>query len=120
MAIVKVLTVHGEDYEREVCKYTVKGTDLARWPAREIADYINAIKGIRLFGTFGAMYKRTAEFKAYLEELQAETGLCECGSNSFEFLSEDEWDWQQLKSDLAPPLGTAPARRDWQLPLPTL
>jgi len=44
-AQVKLQQVRGQDYLREVCKYSVKGSDLMRWGAADLAAYLVALDG---------------------------------------------------------------------------
>jgi hypothetical protein len=52
-AIVKIKAVTDKSYVQEVCKYAAKGSDIAKWDAETIVEFIEAITGTRLFTTFG-------------------------------------------------------------------
>lgn len=92
-AIVKVKDARQGDYLRELCKYIVDGNQLASWTPEQIRDYIEAFKGQRTFGVFGALYKLRQEHRAFLDEVQADKFTCECGCTSFRFFTEAEWEW---------------------------
>jgi hypothetical protein len=115
-AIVHVTDCRGQDYLREVTKYAVKGTDLAKWPPEEIVTYIAATRGVRTFGTFGTLFKRNAEFREWLQDLQHKDIACPCGCTKFQFISEEEWEWHEATSSLgAPPVRTPAPVPDAQL-----
>jgi hypothetical protein len=92
-AIVKVKDCRAGDYLRELCKYIVDGNQLAAWTPEQIRDYIEAFKGQRSFGVFGALYKLRQEHRKFLDEVQADKLTCECGCTSFRFFTEAEWEW---------------------------
>lgn len=102
-AIVKVKDCRGGDYVREVTKYAVKGTDLAKWAGEQAIEYILAMTGVRCFGTFGTLYRRNSEFAGWLEELARKKRLCECGCETFKFYNPDEWEAHELEFGHAPP-----------------
>lgn len=41
---------------RELTKYIAKPAQLAAWPPAQIREYIKAVRGTRMFGTFGTCY----------------------------------------------------------------
>ena len=112
-AIVKVKDVRDASYLNEVTKYAVKGNELATWPAREIAQFIEAFTGKRLFGVFGSLYGKRTEFAEWIAQLVNLRQQCECGCSDFSFLSPNELEWQQLQSGNAPP----PIRRQHEAEL---
>jgi hypothetical protein len=96
-AIVKVVDARRDrdvDYAREVCKYAVKGSQLAGWSGHEIADYIDAMKGVRTFFTFGNAYDQRTAFKQFKHDAELQACRCEaCGGTNFKFFfSEGEAD----------------------------
>jgi hypothetical protein len=111
-AIVRVYDVRGKDYAAEVCKYACDGVQIGNWPADRIAQFIDALSGERLFGTFGTLYKQRAEWRGDVEAVHADRNVCECGCAQWKFYSESEWQWEQCKSGGAPP----PAHRARQAP----
>lgn len=82
-AICKVKDVRGADYLREVCKYVVTGSELARWPGHVIAEFVTAVKGVRFFKPFGDLYKRQAEVKRELNANRPPGRICACGCEDF-------------------------------------
>ena len=54
------------NYERELMKYVVKGSALARWPAQEIADFVAAVRAQRFFFCFGDLFKRARKLRAQM------------------------------------------------------
>lgn len=91
-AIVKVLDARAADYVREVAKYAVKGSDLAKWSVSDLTVFVNAIQGCRTFGTFGALYKERSKWNALLQSLRDDRRKCECGCDSWQILSENEYE----------------------------
>jgi len=94
-AITKVKDVRQADYLREVTKYAVKGSELASWTGSDIAAYIEAMNGVRSFGVFGKLYAQRAEWRKFLDTLQAEKPACTCGCTTVKILSESEYAWDQ-------------------------
>lgn len=103
MAVVRVYDVRGRDYTAEACKYVCDGVQLGNWPADKLVEFADALANERCFDTFGSLYKQRAEWSAARKEIHADRAVCECGCNRFEFFNEDEWEWVQSKSSLAPP-----------------
>lgn len=99
-AIVKVSDCRDRKYLGEVTKYAVKGTQLATWSGSDIAALMDAFDGVRVFGVFGELFKKRAEFKEYLEALQGELPRCECGCDKWRILSEDEFTWEEIEREL--------------------
>lgn len=95
-AIVKVRDARGQSYLQEVCKYVVKGGDMAAWPAEQIVAYIEAFKGARCFGVFGVLYKLRAEHRDWFEQEAADKNVCPCGCTEFRIFSEAEWEWFEV------------------------
>ena len=92
-AIVKVMDAREGDYLRELCKYVVDGNSVVKWKAEDLLAYILAFKGQRTFGCFGRLYKLRKEHKHFLDDVQADKNVCECGCSSFRYFSESEWEW---------------------------
>ena len=87
-AIVKVQDCRQREYLNEVTKYVVKASQMAKWPAEEIAAFIGAIRGVKFFAPFGSLYKMQAQIKAELDALKPDAKPCDCGCDEFYF--EDE------------------------------
>ena len=108
-SIVRVYDVRGKQYTNEVTKYVSDGVQMGNWPAEKLAEFCRALTEERLFFVFGALYKQRAEWTAFKETIHEDRDVCECGCTQFKFLDENEWEWQQLKSNLAPPRIVMPA-----------
>ena len=52
-AIVKIKDVREREYLQEICKYVVEGSELAKWPADLINEFVRAQRGLRMFNSFG-------------------------------------------------------------------
>ena len=102
-AIVRVYDVRGKAYTNEVTKYVSDGVQMGNWPAEKLGEFCRALTGEKLFFVFGALYKQRAEWSAFKETIHEDRDVCECGCTQFKFLDENEWEWQMLKSTLAPP-----------------
>lgn len=87
-AIVKVKDARDTDYLREVTKYLAKGSDVAKWPAELIHQYVVAIKGRRFFFPFGSLFKQGKEIRREINSVETQPRICECGSDDFRW--EDE------------------------------
>lgn len=90
-AIVKVLPVDDRSYVQEVCKYAVKGSELAKWTGTQIEQFITAQKGTRMFTVFGHFRKLRQFARAALEMEKVEREPCVCGCTQiFAARSKDE------------------------------
>lgn len=98
-AIVKVKDCREKSYLQEVCKYAVKGSQLAEWNGKDIAALMDAFDGVRTFGAFGELFKLRATFKAWIESLQQEEQPCDCGACNWRFLDRDEWEWENIERE---------------------
>jgi hypothetical protein len=75
--------VHGKKitstgYEKEVCKYVCKASELASWSGNDILDFIVSVRKSRFFFAFGSLFKERARVKALIEEMQIERAEKEC------------------------------------------
>jgi len=77
-----------QHYQREVAKYVVKGSEMAKWPAEEIHQFVRAVRGRRFFFQFGSLFKSAAEIRREIAAEKPERVPCECGCADFMF--EDE------------------------------
>ena len=99
-AIVKVIdllkgergTIGGErdltHYERELMKYCVKGSALAKWPAQEIRDFVHAVRNQRFFFCFGDLFHRARKLRAQLEQSKPPI-VCDCGCSHYVIHSDE-------------------------------
>lgn len=107
-AICKIKDCRGADYLAEVTKYAVKGSELAKWDAETISNFITSFDGVRLFGVFGSLYAKRTLWSEWIKALQDIKPLCACGCNSWRLMSPEELLWEEeTKSGLTgvPPPG---------------
>jgi hypothetical protein len=104
MAVVRVFDVRGKNYVAEACKYVCDGVQLGNWPADKLVEFCDSLSNERCFDTFGALYKQRAEWTKAKEEIHADRDVCACGCRQFVYFDENEWEWQQAKAGLAPPV----------------
>ena len=45
IAVLKIIDVRGTDYVKEISKYVVEGSELAKWDGNLINQFITAIRG---------------------------------------------------------------------------
>jgi hypothetical protein len=84
-AIVKVLDARKHDYAAEVAKYIAKPAEVAGWAAVDLGRIVRALDGSRVFGVFGSLFKRRAEFARIVRDNRRPAAACECGCN--------RWTW---------------------------
>lgn len=89
-AIVKVLDVHGQSYAHEVCKYVVKGSELVSWQPDMINQFIQAVSGVRMFTTWGSLFKIRRQIKNELESQKPEPKMCKCGCAEWRYETEQQ------------------------------
>jgi hypothetical protein len=89
-AVVKIKDVRGQDYVKEISKYVVEGSELAKWPAEHVLEFVTAIKGRRFFFTFGELRGFASQVREELEFLKPEKKSCECGRSDFTFETETQ------------------------------
>ena len=88
-AIVKVMDARNKlHYQRELAKYVVSGSEIAKWQGEEIHQFIRAVKGRRFFFTFGSLFKHAREIRREINQEKSHDTACDCGCNQFRF--EDE------------------------------
>lgn len=106
-AICKIKDCRGSDYLREVTKYAVKGSQLAGWSGSDIATFISAFSGVRLFGVFGSLFGKRTEWKEWIETIREIRSVCTCGCSSWRLLSPNDIEWAETVgadgSSLPPP-----------------
>ena len=88
-AIVKVIDCREKSYLAEVTKYVVKGSELVKWHAEEISQFIHAIRGVRFFATFGTLFKLRREVQAQIDFMKPDAKPCECGCTNFFYSNEE-------------------------------
>jgi hypothetical protein len=108
--IVKVMDARKEDYLRELTKYCVKGTDLAKWSPEDLKSFVLAIQDTRCFSVFGSLFGQREEFRKFKEEAESTHHLCPCGSDNCRLYNEWEWLQHQLEPQLTPPRSDLNAR----------
>ncbi len=89
-AICKIMDVRHRDYAQEICKYVCDGSEIAKWPAEHIHEFVTAIRGRRFFGSFGSLRKLSPMIRAELEAEKPEPVACNCGCSEFRFESETQ------------------------------
>jgi Replication protein len=82
-AIVKVMDVDEVSYLQEICKYIVKGSELASWTPEQILEFVTALDGTRCFGTFGKFRQLQKFARALIACEKPDAPNCECGNDSF-------------------------------------
>jgi len=98
--IVKVKDLRDrKEYQREVSKYVVKGSEMACWPPDQLAQFVQAVRGQRFFFKFGSLMKHTEAIKAQLKFLKPSPPSCECGMRSFKFESGFQAIVNQLRKE---------------------
>lgn len=120
--IVKVKDVRQQSYLLEVTKYAVKGSQLATWSGAEIDEFVRAFHGNRQFEVFGTLRRARGNWKLWQESENLALRTCECGSDQFSYMSEDEYEYellrQQLNAEARPPPARFVSPAELQLPLP--
>lgn len=86
--IVKIKDVRGKDYVKEVSKYVCEGSEISRWPAEQVLEFVTAIRGRRFFFAFGNLRELAPAIRAELAANAAPQKVCDCGCE--EFIYEDE------------------------------
>jgi hypothetical protein len=86
--IVKVKDVRGTEYLQEVSKYVCKPAEMVSWAPEEIAQFIRAIRGVRMFAAFGSLFKLQRAIRRQLEALKPEPKPCACGCTERIFETE--------------------------------
>jgi hypothetical protein len=82
-AIVKIMPVDEVSYLQEICKYIVKGSELASWTPGQILEFVTAIDGTRCFSTFGKFRELQKFARALIECEKPDAPSCECGNCTF-------------------------------------
>lgn len=108
--IVKVKDCREKSYLQEVTKYAVKGSQLSKWKAEEIQEFISAFEGVKTFGVFGELYGKRTEFREWIKSLKEQKAKCKCGCNDIRFYNQNEW--EALELQISPQLEPPPKKTD--------
>jgi hypothetical protein len=96
-AIVKVMNVTDTSYVQEVCKYAAKGSELAKWPGTDVIDFVEAIRGTRMFTTWGnfSSCRKLAEQLCAVD--RGGRKICECGCETKIFGQSEGQCWRAIE-----------------------
>jgi len=117
-AIVKVKDARDRSYLSEVSKYVVKGSELAAWSGEKLVQFITAIDGVRMFGVFGSLYKLRKEIREWLDTVQSQRNVCECGCSHFTVMDERCWEFEEICRELDAAIPPPPKREPSHPELP--
>lgn len=87
-AIVKIKDVREADYLQEICKYVVEGSELAKWQPDQINEFVQAVRGLRMFNSFGSLRELAPQIRREIFAQKPPSPVCACGCA--EFIYEDE------------------------------
>lgn len=83
-AIVDVADKRNVDAGAQAAKYVCKPAQFARWPPDQIAAFINAISGVRMFSVFGDLIPKRKKIMIALRSRRS-GNVCDCGCGSFSY-----------------------------------
>lgn len=83
-AIVDVRDARDVDYAKEVAKYVCKPASMARWQPNEIAEFIHAVSGVRLFNVFGSLSGLRRKIAAQIAT-KRQPNVCDCGCEAWKY-----------------------------------
>ena len=89
-AVCKVMDCRGKEYVQEVSKYVCEGSELAKWPAEKLNEFVRAIRGLRFFFAFGSLFALGPAIRAELEAQSKPPPECDCGESAFVYRSETD------------------------------
>ncbi len=69
--IVQFKKITTDGYAKEVCKYVAKGSEVAKWPAEDLLNFILSVRKSRFFFSFGSLLKESARVNAFLAEIKS-------------------------------------------------
>ena len=75
-------------YQRELMKYVVKGSDLAKWSREDIYQFVRAVRSQRFFFAFGDLFKRARQLRALAEHNKPDRAPCDCGCSQYVITSD--------------------------------
>ena len=84
-AIVKIKDVRDRDYLHEICKYIVEGSELAKWKPDELNEFVQAVKGVRMFNSFGSLRDLAPQIRKELFSQKPDPPMCDCGSMDYTY-----------------------------------
>jgi hypothetical protein len=90
-AICSVKDARGDSYLKQVCKYVVKGSDIAKWSPMDIVAFVNAFQGQRTFGVFGQLYGKRTQYREWLDTLTTSRRTCKCGCDKWQVFDAEQW-----------------------------
>jgi hypothetical protein len=88
-AIVKIKDVREKSYLQEICKYVVEGSELAKWEPDEINEFVQAIRGLRMFNSFGTLRDLAPQIRREIFATKPPSPKCKCGCGEFIYESEE-------------------------------
>ena len=88
-AIVKIKDVREKEYLQEICKYVVEGSELAKWEPDLINEFVQAVRGLRMFSSFGTLRDLAPQIRAEIFAGKPPSPICKCGCGKFIFESEE-------------------------------
>jgi Replication protein len=89
-AIVKVKDVRQADYLHEICKYVVEGSELAKWHPEHLNEFVQAVRGLRFFNSFGSLRDLAPQIRRELFAQKPDSPVCKCGCGEFIFQTEEQ------------------------------
>lgn len=95
--IVRVKDARGKSYLDEVTKYAVKGHQLSAWTPEQIAEFIDAFKGVKTFGVFGSLYGARTKFAEWWKQVRGTKPICSCGESNCNYMTECDYDIMKLQ-----------------------
>lgn len=87
-AVVRIMDVRDASYIQEVCKYVCDGSEMAKWPAEQINEFVTAVRGTRFFASFGKLRKLAPLIRQELAAMKPAPKVCDCGCEDFRYESE--------------------------------
>lgn len=89
-AIVKVKDVREKEYLQEICKYVVEGSELAKWEPDLINEFVQAVRGLRMFNSFGTLRELAPQIRREIFAAKPPGKDCKCGCGKFIYESEEQ------------------------------
>ena len=95
--IVYIKDVRDKSYRQEVCKYAVKGSELAGWSVENVCSFVRVFEKQRTFGVFGSFFKLRAQWKQEIQELRDQGHLCKCGCTDFVYMDKQDMEFRAIQ-----------------------
>jgi hypothetical protein len=89
-SVCKVMDCRDRSYITEISKYVVEGSELAKWPAEQVNEFVLAVRGLRFFFSFGALYKLGPRIREEIAALEGPPKECDCGETDFVYETEQD------------------------------